>query len=208
MFQKLKNISTTYKEVRRVSIIAICASALMGIVAQGFNYSIIKRMQNQIYVLADGKVIQAYASTRLTNIPIEAKDHIRSFHLYFFNLNPDDPQIKQTIARAFYLADNSAKNAYENLSEQGYYTKLISSNTSQRIVIDSILLNLDKHPYKFKCYATQNLMSSSSKVTLNLVTEGQLKTISRSEKNAHGFLIENWKVIQNKELKTEYHSSP
>ncbi|HLV62839.1 conjugative transposon protein TraK [Galbibacter sp.] len=202
MFQKLKDKDNAYKEIRRISIIAICASAIIGIVAQGFNYAKLKQVQNQIYVLADGKVMQAYASSRAANIPVEAKDHIRNFHFYFFNLDPDDTQIKKNIGKALYLADNSVKKAHDNLIQQGFYTQVISSNTSQRITIDSIALNLDKQPYKFKCFAIQELIQTSGTVTRTLITAGQLKTISRSEKNAHGFLIENWRVLQNNDIKT------
>jgi len=204
MFKNLKNIDTAYKEVRRIAVIAICSTSLIGIVAQGFHYAKMKRMQNQIYVLADGKVMQAYASNRSANIEVEAKDHIRSFHQYFFSLDPDDKQINNSIGKALYLADNSAKKAFDDLSEQGYYTQFISSNTSQRISITNIQLNLDRQPYSFRCFATQELTRTDSKTTRNLITEGQLRSISRSEQNSHGFLIENWKIIENKDLKTEY----
>lgn len=204
MLQKLKNIKTAYLEVRRISIIAICSSCLMGIVAQGYNYAKIKRMQNQIYVLADGKVMQAYASSREANLEVEAKDHIRSFHQYFFRLDPDAKQIHKGIGMALYLADNSAKTAFDNLSKQGYYSKIISSNTSQRITIDSIQININQHPYRFRCYATRMLIRTTNKDTSNLITEGRLRTVSRSEQNSHGFLIESWKVMENKDLKKEF----
>lgn len=204
MFQKLKNIDTAYVEIRRIAILAICSCSLLGIVAQAFNHAKMKRLQSQIYVLADGKVMQAYASTRAANIEVEARDHIRSFHQYFFSLDPDDKQIHKSIGRALYLADNSAKKAFDNLSEQGYYSQVISSNTSQRISIDSIELSLNQQPYSFRCYATQELIRTSSKVTRNLITEGKLRTISRSEENSHGFLIENWKVVENKDQTKKY----
>ena len=208
MFQKLKDIDIAYMEIRRIAIIAICASAVMSIVAQVFNYVKLKQVQNQIYVLADGKVMQAYASSRAANIAVEAKDHIRNFHFYFFSLDPDDTQIKKNIGRALSLADISAKKAYDDLTEQGYYTQVISSNTRQRITIDSIALDLDKQPYRFKCFAIQELIRTSCTVTRTLITEGQLRSISRSEKNAHGFLIENWRILQNNDIKTVYRNRP
>lgn len=203
MIEKLKNIDNAFFEVRRISIVAICACVLVCIIAQAYHYAEIKRLQEQIYVLAEGKVIQAYASTRAANISVEAKDHISSFHEYFFSLDPNGMQIHENIIRALYLADNSAKEAFDDLSEQGYYTHLLNSNSRQRITNDSIVLDLNQSPYGFWYYATQKLISPSSKVTRNLITEGKLRTISRSERNPHGFLIENWKIIENKELNTE-----
>jgi hypothetical protein len=40
-------------------------------------------------------------------------------------------------------------------------------------------------------------------VTRDLVTEGWLRNISRSDNNPHGFLIERWNTIDNRDLKVE-----
>lgn len=199
MFQKLKNRDTAYMEIRRIAILAICSCSFIGIVAQAYNYAKMKRLQNQIYVLADGKVMQAYVSTREANIEVEAKDHIRNFHQYFFSLDPDNEQIQKSIRKALYLADNSVKKAFDNLSKQGYYIHIISSNTGQRMTIDSIQIELQRHPYTFRCYVTTELIITSGKITRKLITEGKLRTVSRSEENPHGFLIENWKLVENKD---------
>jgi hypothetical protein len=37
----------------------------------------------------------------------------------------------------------------------------------------------------------------------NLITEGFLRNVARSDNNPHGFLIEKWTTIENKDLKTE-----
>src|SRR5690606_40841628 len=124
------------------------------------------RVENQIYVLADGKVMKAYASNMAVNIIVEVKDHIRSFHEYFFSLDPDNQQIKNNIGKALYLADDSAKKAYDNLNEQGYYTKIISSNTSQIITVQDIQLNLERQPYSFRCRSEEHTSELQSRENL------------------------------------------
>jgi hypothetical protein len=40
-------------------------------------------------------------------------------------------------------------------------------------------------------------------VTRDLVTEGWLREVNRSDNNPHGFLIERWAIIENRDLKVE-----
>ena len=131
-----------------------------------------ERGQERVYVLTSGKVLEALASDRKENIPVEARDHIRSFHEYFFTLAPDEKVINANISRAFYLADGSAKRLYDNLKENGFYAGIISGNISQEIGVDSITLDTKTYPFYFRCRATQRIIRTTSLVTRELVTEG------------------------------------
>jgi len=159
-------------------------------------------MQSKIYILANGKALEAYASERKDNIPVEAKDHVKVFHRLFFTLDPDDKAIQATITKALYLADGSAKRIYDDLKENGYYAGLISGNVNQTISVDSIAVDINEYPYRFRCYATQNIVRPTSITTRSLITEGSLRNVSRSDNNPHGLLIERWNIIENSDLKT------
>src|SRR5690606_34886461 len=124
---------------------------------------------------ANGKVMEAFAASRKDNIQVEARDHVETFHQYFFSLDPDDQVIESNIRNALYLADGSAKSQYDNLKEKGYYADLIAANISQSIKVDSIVLDIDQYPYVFRCYATQELTRSTSQKSRVLVTEGFLR---------------------------------
>ena len=151
-------------------------------------------------MLANDKALEAYASTRKENIPVEARDHVKTFHQAFFSLEPDEKVIRENINRALYLADFSAKREYDNLLEKGYYTQIIAGNVSQNIRVDSVKVDLREYPYPFRCHATQQLVRATSTVTRSLITQGQLRTISRSDHNPHGFLIEQWRILENKDI--------
>jgi conjugative transposon TraK protein len=166
------------------------------------SYQLAAMTQSKIYVLANGKALEALAGERKDNLTVEARDHIRMFHHYFFTLDPDDKVILGNINKALYLADGSAKRQYENLKENGYYSNIIAGNISQQISIDSLALNTDNYPYYFRCYATLQIIRTTSIVTRSLVTEGYLRSVSRSDNNSHGFLIERWRTLENKDLKT------
>lgn len=202
MFRKMKNIDTAFHYVRSFTLLIIAGSVLMGCFALYKSFSLVTRMQEKIYILANGKALEAYASERKDNIPVEAKDHIKTFHLLFFTLDPDDKAIQSTISKALYLADGSAKRVYDDLKENGYYAGLISGNVNQTINVDSISVNIDSYPYRFRCYATQSIIRPTSITTRSLTTEGALRNVSRSDNNPHGFLIERWNTIENRDLKT------
>ena len=154
-------------------------------------------------MLANGKALEAVAADRKDNIPVEARDQVKTFHQYFFTLDPDEKVIQSNITKALYLADASAKRQYEDLKENGYYTNIIAGNISQQIDLDSVNVDINSYPYFFRCFATQKIIRSTSIVYRSLLTEGYLRNVSRSDNNPHGFLIERWNTIENKDIKTE-----
>lgn len=199
MFQQFKNIHSAFKHIKLFSYLLIVACVLITCFAIFKSYQSSDNFKNHIYVLANGKALEAIASDRKDNIPVELRDHIKTFHEDFFTLDPDDKQIQATITKALYLADASAKTAYDNLKEAGYYNNIISGNISQQVKVDSIRLDINQYPYAFTCYATEKLIRSTSTTTRSLITQGYLRNVSRSDNNPHGFLIERWETVENKD---------
>lgn len=160
----------------------------------------VSKAQERIYLLANGKALEALAADRKDNIPVEARDHVRNFHQSFFSLDPDDEVIKANIGRALYLADATAKKQYDDLKESGYYSGIISGNISQQVTVDSISVNMDAHPWYFRFYGRLRIIRPTAILNRTLVTEGYLRSVSRSDNNPHGFLIERWRIIDNHDL--------
>jgi conjugative transposon TraK protein len=203
MFKQLKNIDSAFKHVRSFSLLVIIACVAISAYALYSAHDIVSKAEQKIFVLANGKALEAIASDRKDNIHVEARDHVKMFHQWFFSLDPDDKVIQSNISKALYLADGSARRVYESLKENNYYTGIISGNVSQEINVDSISVNINQYPYYFSCFATQKIIRPSSITTRNLITEGFLRNVARSDNNPHGFLIERWTTIENKDLKTE-----
>ncbi len=199
----MKNIDSAFRHVRSFTILVVIGSITLCGFTLYKSYQLVTSVQSKIYILANGKALEAYSSDRKDNIPVEAKDHVKTFHGYFFTLDPDEKVIQSNISKALYLADASAKRAYDNLKENGYYTNIISGNISQQIKADSIQVDINQYPYYFRCYATQSIIRTTSIVSRSLVTEGYLRNVSRSDNNPHGFLIERWTTIDNRDIKTE-----
>lgn len=205
MFQKFKNIETAFQHVRAFTIaVVVCAFLAVGFTVYQCR-ALIATIQSRVYILFNGKVLDAVAADRKDNVAVEARDHVRAFHELFFTLSPDDKANQANIGKALYLADESAKRAYDNLAESGYYANIISGNISQQLQVDSVAVDLRTYPYPFRCYATQSIIRTSSTVTRNLVTSGELRNVSRSDNNPHGFLIQRWTTLENKDIKIINH---
>lgn len=203
MFKKTKNIDTAFKQIRLFSIAFMALCFLLTIYMAYKSYQQSAASLGRVYILANGKALEAYAADRKDNIPVEARDHVKMFHHYFFTMDPDDKVIQSNIAKALYMADGTAKQQYDNLKENGYYTNLISGNISQEITEDSIRVNTDSYPYYFLYKGRQRIIRPTTIVTRSLVTEGYLRNVSRSDNNSHGFLIEKWKTLENNDIRTE-----
>lgn len=205
MFKKMKNIETAFQHVRGFTIAVVIAAAAISCYTVYQCKSLIAAVQSKVYILYNGKVLEAMEADRKDNVAVEARDHVKTFHELFFTLDPDDKVIQANLTKALYLADESAKKEYDNLSENGYYANVIAGNISQQIKVDSVSVDLRNYPYAFKCYATQSIIRTTSTVTRSLVTEGELRNVSRSDNNPHGFLIQRWETLENKDIKVINH---
>ncbi|MEJ5996251.1 conjugative transposon protein TraK [Pedobacter sp. Du54] len=200
MFTHFKNIDTAFRHIKLFSIFLILANVGCMCFCIYKSYDLVDRSQNRIHILYNGKVLQAMASDKKSNLEVELRDHIKTFHQYFFSLSPDDKAIKASVSKALYLADESAKKQFDNLRESGYYNNLISANISQEIEVDSTKLDINQYPYEFTCYATQKLVRSSSTIVRKLVTQGKVRDMKmQTDNNPHGFLVQDWEILVNRD---------
>jgi len=203
MFKETKNIDSSFRHIKVFTFLVVAGCFLLCGLVLYKSYELSARVQDKIYILAGDQAMEAFASKRKDNLLVEAKSHISLFHTYFFTLDPDDKVIERNISKALYMADASAKKQYNNLKETGYYSNIIAGNISQQISIDSITVNTKSEPYFFHCYGTEKIIRPNSIVTRSLITQGYLRNVSRSDNNPHGFLIERWETLENKDIKTE-----
>lgn len=203
MFKPTQNIDTAFRAMRTMMLLVVTGSLTVSLYALYQNARLASHMQDRVYVLADGKAMEVVAGSRRENLGVEARDHVTMFHSWFFALDPDEKAIQSSIKKALYMADNSAKKQYDDLVETGYIAGLISGNVSQQITVDSVVVSTVAEPFAFRCYAKLLIVRSTSIVTRSLITEGQLRSVARTDHNPHGFLIERWEVIENKDLKME-----
>ncbi|OMP80090.1 conjugative transposon protein TraK [[Flexibacter] sp. ATCC 35208] len=200
MLQQLKNIDSAFKHIRLFSAVLVIAYTCLCGYTIYTCFKELEKAQQRIYLVAGEKAVEAFASNRKDNIPVEAKDHIKSFHQLFFDLSPDEKVIEAHMKRALYLADESGKDAYFDLKEKNYFASIVSANVSQEINCDSVKLDLNQYPYYFRYYGTIRIIRTSAIITRTLITEGYLRNVDRSDNNSHGFLILRWLTLENRDI--------
>ncbi|MBD2703379.1 conjugative transposon protein TraK [Spirosoma sp. BT702] len=200
-FKSLRNLETSYRNIRILAFVSVGAFTLIAIGSLVFAYSVKTDSESRIYVVEQGKsLIAALRNDVRENRPVEGRDHIRRFHELFFTLDPDSKAIEEHIKEALPYADESVSRLYLDTKEKGYYSQLIQASASQEIQVDSIQLDLNQYPYQFRTFARQQIIRLTNITVRKLVTTGYLRNVSRSEVNPHGFLIEKFAVLDNADL--------
>ena len=179
-FKSLTNIESAFRHLRLFGIVFLCTCALLTGYAVWCAYDFAEAQRQKIYVL----------------------EHVRHFHELFFTLSPDKAAIESNIQRALYLADRTAFEHYRDLAEKGYYNRIISGNINQRIIVDSVVCNFDRYPYDVQTYARQRIIRQMTVTERSLITHGQLMNTQRSDNNPHGFILEGFRIIENRDMTT------
>jgi len=201
-FKSLKNIESSFRQIRFFSMVFVILCAIIVCYALWNSYSFAEAQRQKIYVLDGGKSLLLALSQDLSqNRPVEARDHVKRFHELFFTLSPDKDAIESNIQRALFLVDKSAFAYYKDLTEKGYYNRIISGNINQTISVDSVVCNFDHYPYQIAAYSRQMIIRESNVTERSLVTRCNLINSVRSDNNPHGFIMENFEVIENKDLR-------
>lgn len=200
-FKSLKNIESNFRLIRICCALFAGLCTAVAVASVGFSYAFAERQRQKIYVLDGGRSLMVALSQDLSqNRPVEAREHVRRFHELFFTLSPDREAIEGNVRRALYLADGSAIAYYQSLAEKGYFNRIIASNVSQNVVVDSIRCDFDRYPYAVETFARQKIVRESNVTERTLVTTCRLRNAVRSDNNPQGFLIEDLRILENKDL--------
>ena len=202
----IKNLENKIKLV-----LIICGLFLLGCTVISFGVILTARgmvsdAHKKVYVLDGNVPVLVTQSTMEETLEVEAKSHVEMFHSFFFTLAPDDKYIKYTMDNAMYLIDETGLAQYNALKERGFYNNILSTSAVFSIYCDSIHFNREDMSFTF--YGRQRIERRSNLLMRELVTEGYLRRVPRTENNPHGLLIVNWRTVLNKDLyerrKTSY----
>ncbi len=200
-FKSLRNLETSYRNIRILAFVSVGVFFLITISALGFAYKVKTDSESRIYVVEQGQsLVAALRNDVRENRPVEGRDHIRRFHELFFTLDPDAKAIEEHITEALPYADETVSRLYLDTKEKGYYSQLIQASASQEIQVDSIQLDMNQYPYQFRMFARQQIIRLTNITVRKLVTTGYLRNVSRSDINPHGFLIEKFAVLDNTDI--------
>lgn len=202
-FKSLKNIETSFRQIRLFGIVVVSLCAIVAISAVCVSLRFAEKQREKIYVLDNGKSLMLALSQDMNqNRPAEAREHIRRFHELLFTLSPDKSAIQHNINRALILADKSAYNYYTDFVEKGYYNRIIAGNITQVVKVDSVVCDFNNYPYTAKTFAKQIIIRQSNVTERSLITSCRLTNASRSDDNPNGFIIEGLTILENKDIQT------
>lgn len=202
-FKSLKNIETSFRQIRLFCIVLVICCAVVAICSVVFAFRFAEKQREKIYVLDGGKSLMLALSQDLSqNRPAEAREHVRRFHELFFTLSPEKSAIEHNVKRALLLADKSAYNYHQDFAEKGFYNRLIAGNINQSLQVDSVVCNFDNYPYQAKTYARQVILRESNVTERSLVTVCRLVNATRSDDNPNGFSIEGFTIVENRDIST------
>jgi len=199
----IENLENKVKLVRMICLAVIAASAVVTCIAISETMATIRNQNKKIYLLDSSGI--PYAATQTDDeytYLMGAKDHIRHFHEYFFNLSSDEGYIGYTIKKSLYFIDKSGMQQYKNLKEKGFYDNIIATTTTTTCICDSI--NINPKDMSFVFYGKQIFRRPSSISMRHLITKGYITNTKKSENNPHGMIISSWRIVSNIQLdKTE-----
>ena len=194
----LEKLDQRQKFMTAVAISAVALSVAFCVIVLIVAFNFAQNERRQIYVLNGGVPYTAQQTDKSINLDVEAKAHVTRFHELFFNLPPDDKYIQQSIEKAMYMVDESGLAQYNTLKERGFYNNIIAASATFHIMTDSIHFNAET--MKFTYFGRQRIERKTSILYRELITEGDIIEVQRTENNPHGLIITNYRTVQNKDI--------
>lgn len=196
LIQHFDTIESNFKKMKIVTIASVCLGVLVALGSVAFAFKAISASSNQVYVLENGTALAARRSTNEAQRDLEVRDHVVRFHELLFNLSPSKDAIERNINAALNMADKSAYDFYKDLSEQRFYDRVIQTNISQQIAIDSVKLDMNSYPYRAAVWAKTYIIRESNITSYSLRSTCVLIDGERSETNPHGLTIQKFQSEQ------------
>ena len=200
LIKHFNDIDLSFKAMKWVTALALGAAVVAMLGTALVFISKTSSLTDTIYVVDRGSAVMANRSHEDGYRDIEADDHVLRFHELMLNVTPNAESIKRNIDRALILCDKSAYDYYMDLSEKGFYQRMISANITQEFVADSVRVNMESYPYKVTTYGKLYLMRESNINLYEFESQGQLVEVERSPSNPHGLMLEKFHVIRNENI--------
>lgn len=196
------NITSSFKALKGIVIFSISASLLTAVACVILFVTSMNSAKSKIYILDRGASFSASMQDVAVTRGDEVKDQIIRFHSLFFNVPPDMEMIKSNLEKALQYADKSAYNYYQDLQESGYYRRMVNASAYQQIQVEDIDINMETYPYTAVIRSSQWITRESNMTKFSLITKCVVVNTPRSPKNLHGLMIQDFQVVENRQLET------
>lgn len=202
LIEHFNDINRSFNVMKQFALTALAVSGIVVIAAVALTTKRLNDLQGTVYVVDRGSAVMASRSSEDAYRDIEAKDHVLRFHELMLNVTPNAESVKRNLDRALILSDKSAYDYYMDLSERGFYQRMISANITQEFVPDSVKVDMETYPYTVRTYGKLYLMRESNISLYEFESQGQLVEVERSPSNPHGLMLEKFHVARNENIGT------
>lgn len=202
IIKHFETIESSFRKTKAVTLASVIASSLVAVASLIFAVSWVGSHTDNVYVLDKGGAFSATVSPDGVQRDLEAIDHVTRFHERLFNLSPSSEAIKRSVEQALVMADRSAYTYFNDLQEQGFYSRMVQGNVTQQILIDSVRVDMSSYPYPETTWAKVYVVRESNISSYDFVSTGRLVDVGRSKSNPHGFMLERFQVVRNERIET------
>ena len=202
LIKYFNNIETSFRKMKFITILSLGCAAVIAIGSVAASGWFIKQSEDTIFVVDKGSAVMASRNSNDSYRELEAKDHVMRFHELMYNLSPSAESIQRNLDRALVMSDKSAYDYWMDLSERGFFQRLISANISQEFVADSVKVDMLSYPHSVKTYGKLYLLRESNITAYQFESSCRLVDVERSQNNPHGLMIERFVVTRNDNLGT------
>lgn len=188
-----KNIYEILKTNRFIVLSVIIMAMLSTIISSVISYKMYNKSLNGSFAIGkNGEVIPLQWVQQKENLEVEALEHLRLFHNYFYGI--DATSFESNIEKALWLGNSTVDNIYRQKKADGVYNRLMQYSLVQKVISIDSEIDLTAEPYPFKTTTVFQINRGSIIDTYELVTTGLLIHLEKRNfpKNTHGLLITDY----------------
>ena len=188
-----KNIYEVLKLNRFIVLAVIVLAMLSTVVSSIISYKMYDKSLNGSFAIGkNGEVIPLQWVQEKENLQVEALEHLRLFHSYFYGL--DATNFESNIEKALWLGNSTVDNVYRQKKADGVYNRLMQYSLVQKVISIHSEIDLTTEPYPFRTITVFQINRGSVIDTYEMVTTGSLIHLEKRNfpKNTHGLLITDY----------------
>lgn len=188
-----KNIYDVLK-INRFIVLAVIAMAMLStFISSVISYKMYNKAINGAFAITnDGEIIPLQWVQQKENLEVEALEHLRLFHSYFYGI--DATNFQSHIEKALWLGDSSVDNVYRQKKADGVYNRLMQYSLVQKVISIESEIDLTAEPYPFRTVTVFQINRGTAIDTYELVSTGKLLHLEKRNfpKNTHALLITDY----------------
>lgn len=188
-----KNIYSILRINRFIVLSVVVMAMVATIVSSVISYKMYHNALNGSFAIGkNGAVIPLQWVQEKENLEVEALEHLRLFHNYFYSI--DATNFESNIEKALWLGDSSVDNVYRQKKSDGVYNRLMQYSLVQKVLSIESVIDLIAEPYSFKTVTIFQINRGSIVDTYELISTGKLLHLDKRNfpKNTHALLITDY----------------